>query len=516
MGNGSIVLRVNNNVTHIDGKLDSDVYKSLKKHLGYTPEDSYWMVESNKFKHVDGEGNYKKGQEWRQEWDGSVTTVCWNRAKCKCHIKKNGTHFPTGLLGRAREFLNNNNVGHTCVDERAKVDKCRDLSMSDEFELRDYQIDVVQKACAVDRGIIKASTGSGKTGIAASIIAERGVSPTIFYVPSIDLLTQAKNEIERFVRYNNIPVKVGQIGGGKKEFEDITVMTIQTAVRCLGGKYVKYDDEEKSKKEDLDIIEIRKDVVDLIKSSKLMIADEVQHWACETCQIISDASISCRYKWAMSATPWRDKGDDILIDACFGKCVAEISASMLIKRGYLVKPTINIINFNDFKINKSSYPNVYKYGITENESRNNLISSLATTYHGEGKNILILCKQINHGKILERMIPGSEFLHGSHSGKKRKEHLDKMRRGEARLTISSVIFDEGIDIRALDTLILAGSGKSQTRALQRIGRTLRPFKGKKHATIIDFRDQCKYLLSHSKKREKIYRTEPEFVIKLIK
>lgn len=67
----------------------------------------------------------------------------------------------------------------------------------------------------------------------------------------------------------------------------------------------------------------------------------------------------------------------------------------------------------------------------------------------------------------------------------------------------------------LDALILAGAGKSPTRALQRIGRVIRSNSGKKDAVVIDFFDDVKYLRAHSKRREKLYRSEAEFqVIKI--
>ena len=68
-------------------------------------------------------------------------------------------------------------------------------------------------------------------------------------------------------------------------------------------------------------------------------------------------------------------------------------------------------------------------------------------------------------------------------------------------------------VKILDALILAGSGKSSTRALQRIGRTLRPYEGKTNAIVIDFYDDCTYLRDHSKRRRSIYETEPRFIIK---
>lgn len=87
-----------------------------------------------------------------------------------------------------------------------------------------------------------------------------------------------------------------------------------------------------------------------------------------------------------------------------------------------------------------------------------------------------------------------------------------MREALPRVTIASVIFDEGIDCRPLDSLILAGGGKSPTRALQRIGRILRPYENKIDAIAVDFMDVCKYMQGHSQRREKIYKTEEEFEI----
>ena len=512
-----VVLRVENNVTYIDGRMEREVYQGLKKCLGYMPEESFWMTEKFKAKFQDKDGNFKPGEEWRKEWDGSITTLCWNSNSCKCNTKKKGTHFPSGLLSKAKSHFSDNNIKFTIVDNRIKSNRDQELSLSDEFQKRDYQEEAIQKIVDSDRGMVKMATGSGKTVVSSGVIVARGVYPTIFYVPSIDLAVQAKNEIEKFVRQNGSNIEVGQIGGGKKDIKDINVMTIQTAVRVMGGVWKKFDEYDKLE-DDTNIDDFKSDVKDLIQSAKLMICDEVQHWASETCQIISDSSVSAQYRYGFSATPWRDKGDDILIDACFGKCLVDINASFLIRNGYLVKPTIYMIPMEvpaSVKKNKKTYPDIYKYGVVENSYRNGWIADSAKSFYDNGNNILILVRQINHGKLLEDLIPGSYFIHGSHSSKKRKTHLDKMREGGPLVTISSVIFDEGIDCKCLDTLLLAGSGKSPTRALQRIGRVLRPFKGKTSATVVDFRDSCKFLKDHSKEREKMYRSEPEFDIKTV-
>ena len=91
-----------------------------------------------------------------------------------------------------------------------------------------------------------------------------------------------------------------------------------------------------------------------------------------------------------------------------------------------------------------------------------------------------------------------------------------MKSGEIDVLIASKIFDQGVDIPQLDALILAGSGKSSGRALQRIGRVIRKNEGKVRAIVVDFYDNAKYLRDHSEVRKKVYETEPSFVIKFPK
>jgi len=210
-------------------------------------------------------------------------------------------------------------------------------------------------------------TVTHNTGVACGIISKLGVKPFIFYVTSIDLLLQAKEELQRFVHKNGKPIDVGMIGGGHYEVHDINVITVQTAIRALGLKYKKGDEDDKSIKDSKKVKDHYDDIKKLVMSAKGMIADEVQHWAAETCQVLSDYSINAYYKYGFSATPWRDMGDDILIDSCFGKKIADISASKLIKMGYLVKPNIFFVSIKNMRGTKRpTYNDIYDAGIVNN------------------------------------------------------------------------------------------------------------------------------------------------------
>ena len=508
-----IVLNVHNNVTFIDGAIERDLYKGLKQVLGYTPAEAAFMAAA-----VEKRGDHKP---WMSDWDGLISTICFNRKYCKCSIPKDGTHFPTGLLIKAANYLSAQDVHYTLVDHRPVYPKgTLNLEMTENFETRPYQQKLVDLVCAKDRGIEQAPTGSGKTAMAAKIIQTISVSPTIFFVPSKGLLNQTKAEFENFLMQNGIPIEVGVVGDGKCEIKDVTVMTIQTAVKSLGGVFANIDDEGDRSREKVEP-ERYAFIRELIQTCKLCIADEIQNWASSTAQIISDNLVNARYKFGISATPFRDKGDDILIEGAFGRIIASIDSSFLIDQGDLVQPFIYFVPINNDGLSCSSYPMIYKKAITENAYRNNMIANFANRLRSEGHSVLILCKQIAHGKALVRLIDDSLFLSGKDSTKKREAHLDKIRAGDnSMVTIATSIFDEGVDAKPLSALILAGSGKSCTRALQRVGRVIRPYtydngKVKEKAIVIDFFDDIKHLVAHSRKRMAIYRKEKKFVVKML-
>jgi hypothetical protein len=296
--------------------MTKELYQEFKKTLGYEDPNRMWKGKNAK------------------NWNGYITTVCYDKARCRCSIKKDGVHFPTGLYSRATDFFRAYGVGCSTSDERSGFSSNQViLGTNHDFQVRDYQQEVIDKAVKQQRGIIKVATGGGKTAIGAGIIAKLGVGPFIFYVTSQDLLRQAKSELERFLNISGMPLEVGVIGGGKCDIRDINIMTIQTAVRAVGEKFKKYDDEDAEKEEPSEEVKARYALIaDLIHRAKGMICDEVQHWAAETCQVIADHSMNARFRYGLSATPWRDMGDDLLIDACFGKMIAEINASFLARR----------------------------------------------------------------------------------------------------------------------------------------------------------------------------------------
>ncbi len=495
-------LKVGNIFTDIEGYISQEQFELLQRALSFRPKGYEFSTLYNRW-------ITKNGKRVRRMWDGWRKQI-WKRRG------SGGSYFPTGLLSDARKSLKKNQVEFTLVDCRKRPDATANLSLSKSLTVRDYQREVIDNACKGERGVIQIATGGGKTVCAAGIISKLNVAPFIFFVTSRDLLTQAKESLEENLCQNGQPIQIGQVGGGIIDIKDVNVMTVQTAVRAVGEKWDskhKFDSDDSDDKTPIE--QRRADILAVLKSAKGIICDEVQHWRADTCQLVARALDNAYYTYGLSATPYRDDGDDLMINACFGKKITEISASELIRKNWLVRPSIKIVHIKSETSKFRQWQQLYKDQVSENDKYNKIVSVITNTYVRNGRFVLVLVQQLKHGKTLAAMIPGSVYLSGNSPKKKREQSLNQLRNKEISCIVSTVIFDEGIDVSSLDTVILAGQGKSRVRAMQRIGRILRIAPGKTKATAIDFRIHQKYLLDHSKEREKMYRTEEEYEIEEI-
>lgn len=103
----------------------------------------------------------------------------------------------------------------------------------------------------------------------------------------------------------------------------------------------------------------------------------------------------------------------------------------------------------------------------------------------------------------EKYENGIEAHHGSLSRDVRIEVEEKLKKGELKCVVSSTSLELGIDIGYIDLVILLGSPKSVTRALQRIGRSghFLHEKSKGRIVVLDRDDlvECTVLAREAKK-----------------
>jgi hypothetical protein len=99
----------------------------------------------------------------------------------------------------------------------------------DTFQLRPYQVDVINALVEEGSGFAICATGSGKTSMCAalSMVLHLNGLQTLIIVPSSDLVTQTVNEFRE--RLQNYPVTIGEYSGSQKDIDHpIVVATWQS------------------------------------------------------------------------------------------------------------------------------------------------------------------------------------------------------------------------------------------------------------------------------------------------
>jgi superfamily II DNA or RNA helicase len=481
----SLKLLVDNVSTKISGDLDAGTVTALSQSMTYKTQ------EYNGFAFV------------------TVEHKLFNRVK---------QSFPTGLYSLAAQVLDDYNIEYDIVDSRVVPVRQKALRLH-EVTPYEFQKQIIDDAISTQRFIIQVATGGGKTVIAAAILAKLNL-PAIFVVHTGDLFEQSYDELSRMLK-----VPIGRIGGGQCNIQRISVVMIQTIHSLLDKQYIPFDEVEKDEMRDDEVVKNsffkNKQAMEYIKSIGCVIIDECHHLRAESYVTVMKTCKSCFYRGGLSATPFSGDGRDLILQAYAGKVVGQVSASFLIRQGYLVRPKVFYLRGTKsatYKFNRNKYQTIYKKYIVNSEYRNELIVDCVKRLRELKKSVLITVTLKNHGKKLLQMIRATgidvQFIYGGLDKMERKVFIEQVRQGQLGVIIGTSLADEGLNIPALDSLILAGGGKSPTRMVQRIGRVLRlsPDTGKTEAVVIDFKDNVRYLLGHYKKRRTMCEQETEFVI----
>lgn len=425
--------------------------------------------------------------------------------------------FPTGMLYKVCRELDRANFQYEVIDNRqpnnittmfgAKTGKYAEITPYD------YQIEAIDNILFKKHGIVRIACGGGKTLVAGETIRQLE-KRSVFLVNRKGLLYQTKEVFEQM-----LGVEIGQLGDGVVDIKDVNVVMVQSLTKYLGYKYEKFDDEDIDEDEtDIDDAKNRTMIQEMLEATDVVFLDECHCIGANTAFNCLNAFVNANYRCGLSATPVREDGKTIFFEACFGEKLADISFTFLIENGFLVQPYIYMIPLEK-KImvsgKKHRYPTVYKKALVHNQLRNDIAVMEARRLWMSGHRPLLLCQHVEHGHLLNVIMPEATFLNGGHKQKERQIVLDKFNTGELKSIIATTIFDEAIDIPVCDAVIMGGGGASYVRTIQRMSRPMRldrnnPKKDK--CFIIDFVDQDKFLEKHSRIRYSTYLSEKAFKI----
>lgn len=381
-------------------------------------------------------------------------------------------------------------------------------------DLYPFQEFALHKICLHRRGVFQIPTGGGKTVLALAIIASKAV-PTLIIVHTKELLQQWIDRIETFL---NIPrEEVGIIGEGVCFVGDrITVGIVNSLVNNLTPEFQKFG---------------------------MVIVDECHRTPAETFTKVVNF-FRARYKYGLTATPYRRDGLSEVIHFYLGKTIFKLSIHDAQKMGFIMTPLLKtfITEFKHpfpyicLKCKKKTMahyeecPNcggkieqVIDYtkllsALVKDPLRNDIITAqLKSIMEKKDKDAIILCvsDRAAHVKALQELInyEKSVLLTGKIADGKRKKIVSDLRAGEKDLIFATTqLIGEGFDLPNISGIVLTtpirgkSGDKRSPRLAQVVGRALRPADGKGQPVIYDFVDiKVPILLGSFKSRKKVYR-----------
>lgn len=364
-----------------------------------------------------------------------------------------GETFPTGFLGPVRKAAADAKMSIDIVDKRVKpcsVDAHADLAW-----LRDYQAEAVQRVLLKERGILHMSTGAGKTEIAVAL-ARALPTHWLFLVHRTSLGQQAADRFSMRNALHGVDLGApGVIGEGAwTEGDRFTCATFQTFAKALASG------DARAQK--------------LLARSGGLIVDECHVLPAGT---FYDVSMACNayYRVGLSGTPLdRTDRKSVMAIAALGPVIHRVKAETLIEAGVLAAAKVRMVTVVQPTSAAATWHGVYGDKVVRSKVRNETLLKIAKK---AAKPSLMFVKEVAHGQALANKLTcngvNADFVWGSHSTDYRKSRVKALVRGALDVLVCSVIFQEGVDVPELRSVINASGSKSVIATLQRLGRGMR-------------------------------------------
>ncbi len=353
------------------------------------------------------------------------------------------------------------------------------------IELRDYQVEVINRFLENPQCIQEVATGAGKTITTAALsysIQEYGRS--IVIVPNKSLVTQTEED------YRNVGLDVGVYFGDRKEIgKTHTICTWQSLNNMLK--------KTKAGEAEVPIGEFIEDVV-------CVIVDEVHQAKADALKTLMTSVFShVPIRWGLTGTIPKAKFEAQALFVSIGPVIGKLSASELQDKGVLAQCHVNIVQLKD-DVEFTNYQSELKY-LTEDKKRLDKIAELILKIKDSG-NTLILVDRISAGKELVDRLPNAVFVSGETKLTERKEEYDEVATASDKIIVATYgVAAVGINIPRIFNLVLLEPGKSFVRVIQSIGRGIRKAEDKDFVQIWDITSSCKFAKRHLTQRKTYYK-----------
>lgn len=416
-------------------------------------------------------------------WDGRIKLLKRDRV-------------PTGLFLATRKEIQEKLGVRFRIEENFCYPDFRKKIQFKSDKAHDYQNQCLQKMLKYSRsggGLILSATGSGKTRTAGLYFAQlKGYG--LFVVDQLDLLEQAKKEIQSF-----LGEKVGYVGKSIFKPRRITVATVQTL--HLHRKDPRFQpwlqkiqasiiDEihVQLNRSNFDVVaDIRPLAVFGLTATLQLKKKPIRLKAWSLCgpvifefplkegqkRGILSQGIAARVLYE-NPDPYSPTGSKN--GSAYGE--AKRGSSQLKREKFLFRP------------HRNRYTYQYNEQIVDNVERNAIISNLARRFWKKNKHVIILVERIQHLKNLSQRLKDipHKLVWGGVDVSDRQKYVRKMESSTLRLIIANKVFKKGVNIKRVDVIIDAAAGKSQDDAVQKFGRGIRKHDQKAGLIYIDIAD----------------------------
>jgi superfamily II DNA or RNA helicase/diadenosine tetraphosphate (Ap4A) HIT family hydrolase len=312
-------------------------------------------------------------------------------------------------------------------------------------------------------GMVVLATGLGKTWLSAFDSNHPDYQRILFVAHREEILDQAIRTFRRI----RPDAKLGRYTGTEKTPEaDVLFASVQTLSRLPHLRRFARD------------------------SFDYIVIDEFHHAAARTYRRLIDY-FDPKFLLGLTATPERTDGGDLLA-LCQENVAFRCDLAEGIRRE-LLSP------FHYFGVpDDVDYSNIPWRSSRFDETE--LTNALATTKRAQnaleqyrkhgGTRTLGFCCSVRHANFMAKFFLDrgvkAVAVHSAEGSAPRAKSLDQLRDGELEVLFAVDIFNEGVDIPAVDTILMLRPTESRILWIQQFGRGLRRSEGKERLNVVDY------------------------------
>lgn len=340
------------------------------------------------------------------------------------------------------------------------------------FEPRGAQIEALyslekSREEGFDKGLVVAATGIGKTYLAAFDSAK--YNRILFVAHREEIIKQAAQSFKNVRNSDDI----GFFYGNQKDTKNSFIFAL---VQTLGKD--EYLNEEYFSKDYFDYI----------------IVDEFHHAVSNNYKKIINY-FTPKFLLGLTATPERLDSKDVFA-LCDYNMVYEVRLKDAINKGWLVPFRYygiydKTVNYEDIDYRNGKYDDKQLEEALMLNKRGELILNHYLKYNS--KRAMGFCTSRHHAEYMakvfnENNIPSAAVYSGEKGeySEERNIALSKLTSGELKVIFSVDMFNEGLDVPAIDMVMFLRPTQSPTIFLQQLGRGLRKSKDKTYLNVLDF------------------------------